>query len=74
VNVREAALLANGSVAAAPLLQATRTVPIVFAIAADPVGAGLVDSLAHPGGNATGFITFESAQNGWSFSRKSRPA
>ena len=76
MNVREAALLANGSVAAAPLLQATRTVPIVFAIAADPVGAGLVDSLAHPGGNATGFITFEFgiAQNGWSFSRKSRPA
>jgi putative tryptophan/tyrosine transport system substrate-binding protein len=52
-------ILANGSVAAAPLLQATRTVPIVFAIAADPVGAGLVDSLARPGGNATGFITFE---------------
>ena len=52
-------ILANGSAAAAPLLQATRTVPIVFAIAADPVGAGLVDSLARPGGNATGFITFE---------------
>ena len=52
-------ILANGSAAAAPLLQATRTVPIVFAIAADPVGAGLVDSLARPGGNATGFISFE---------------
>ena len=38
-----------------PLLQATRTVPIVFAIVADPVGAGFVDSLARPGGNATGF-------------------
>ena len=41
------------------LQQATRTVPIVFAIVADPVGAGFVDSLARPGGNATGFITFE---------------
>ena len=39
-----------------PLLQATRTVPIVFAIVPDPVGAGFVDSLARPGGNATGFI------------------
>ena len=38
-----------------PLLQATRTVPIVFLIVADPVGAGFVDSLARPGGNATGF-------------------
>ena len=42
-----------------PLLQATRTVPIVFAVVADPVGAGFVDSLARPGGNATGFMTFE---------------
>ena len=42
-----------------PLLQATRTVPIVFAIVPDPVGAGFVDSLARPGGNATGFMQFE---------------
>jgi len=41
------------------LLQATRTVPIVFPIAGDPVGAGLVDSLARPGGNATGFMIYE---------------
>ncbi|HKF10526.1 MAG TPA: ABC transporter substrate-binding protein, partial [Xanthobacteraceae bacterium] len=41
------------------LLQATRTVPIVFVIVADPVGAGFVDSLARPGGNATGFTPFE---------------
>ena len=41
------------------MLQATRTVPIVFPFAADPVGAGLVESLARPGGNATGFISFE---------------
>jgi putative ABC transport system substrate-binding protein len=42
-----------------PLLQATRTVPIVFPVASDPVAAGFVDSLARPGGNATGFMTFE---------------
>jgi putative ABC transport system substrate-binding protein len=41
------------------MLQATRTVPIVFPFAADPVGARLVESLARPGGNATGFISFE---------------
>jgi len=41
------------------LLQATRTVPIVFTAVADPVGAGYVDSLARPGGNATGFIVYE---------------
>ena len=42
-----------------PLQQATRTVPIVFANVVDPVGAGFVDSLARPGGNATGFMNFE---------------
>jgi putative ABC transport system substrate-binding protein len=52
-------ILASGSSILAPLLQATRTVPIVFTIVADPVGAGFVDSLAQPGGNATGFTTFE---------------
>src|SRR5262245_50720177 len=52
-------ILANSSAALAPLLQATRTVPIVFTSVADPVGAGYVDSLARPGGNATGFIVFE---------------
>ena len=43
----------------APMLQATRTVPIVFAFAADPVGSGFIDSLSRPGGNATGFLLFE---------------
>ncbi|MGA7025482.1 MAG: ABC transporter substrate-binding protein [Pseudolabrys sp.] len=42
-----------------PLLQATRTVPIVFVAVSDPVGAGYVDSLSRPGGNATGFMLFD---------------
>jgi putative tryptophan/tyrosine transport system substrate-binding protein len=52
-------ILAHGLLTVAPLLQATRAVPIVFPIGADPVGAGLVDSLARPGGNVTGFISGE---------------
>src|SRR5262249_61666184 len=52
-------ILAHGAVSVGPLLQATRTVPIVFPVAGDPVAAGLVDSLARPGGNATGFMIFE---------------
>ena len=51
-------ILAHGTSTVGPLLQATRTVPIVFAVVADPVGAGFVDSLARPGGNATGFMQF----------------
>ena len=49
-------ILAHGTATVGPLLQATRTVPIVFVHVADPVGAGFVDSLARPGGNATGFM------------------
>ena len=41
------------------MLKATRTVPVVFRAVVDPVGAGFVDSLARPGGNATGFVSFE---------------
>jgi putative ABC transport system substrate-binding protein len=57
-------ILAHGVSSVRPLLQATRTVPIVFPIASDPVGAGLVDSLARPGGNATGFMSFEYTLSG----------
>jgi putative tryptophan/tyrosine transport system substrate-binding protein len=52
-------ILAAGHSSAAPLLQATRTVPIVFTLVNDPVGAGFVDSLARPGGNVTGLMTTE---------------
>jgi putative tryptophan/tyrosine transport system substrate-binding protein len=57
-------ILAHGVSSVRPLLQATRTVPIVFPIASDPVGAGLVESLARPGGNATGFMSFEYTLSG----------
>jgi len=52
-------ILATASQTVAALQAATKTVPIVFAHAVDPVGAGFVDSLARPGGNATGFVLFE---------------
>jgi ABC-type uncharacterized transport system substrate-binding protein len=52
-------IFASGSATVGPLLRATRTVPIVFANAPDPVGAGYVESLARPGGNITGFTPFE---------------
>ncbi len=52
-------ILAHGTNTVAALQQATRTIPVVFPIIADPVAAGIVDSLARPGGNATGFMLFE---------------
>jgi putative tryptophan/tyrosine transport system substrate-binding protein len=52
-------IVASGAAHVAPLLQVTRTIPIVFVLVADPVGAGFVDTLAHPGGNATGFTAVE---------------
>ncbi|MGC1666859.1 MAG: ABC transporter substrate-binding protein, partial [Pseudolabrys sp.] len=57
-------ILATGDSTIPPLLQATRTVPIVFPLAGDPVGAGFVDSLAQPGGNATGFMLYEFSLSG----------
>jgi putative tryptophan/tyrosine transport system substrate-binding protein len=55
---------ATGTATVAPLLEVTRTVPIVFAIVVDPVGAGFVASLAKPGGNATGFMAYEYSMSG----------
>jgi putative tryptophan/tyrosine transport system substrate-binding protein len=57
-------LAASGTTTVAPLLQATRTVPIVFVVVIDPVGAGFVANLARPGGNATGFLMFEYGLSG----------
>ena len=57
-------ILAGGGASVAALRQTTRTVPIVFANVIDPVGAGLVARLAHPGGNATGFTAFEYSPSG----------
>ncbi len=57
-------LLVSGASSLTPLLQATRTLPIVFTSVADPVGAGFVESMSRPGGNATGFIQFEYSLSG----------
>jgi putative ABC transport system substrate-binding protein len=57
-------LAATGTVTVVALLQATRTVPIVFVAVIDPVGAGFVTSLARPGGSATGFTIFEYGMSG----------
>jgi ABC-type uncharacterized transport system substrate-binding protein len=57
-------VMAVSSGAVAPLREVTRTVPIVFAVVADPVGAGYVDNLAQPGGNVTGFLGYEYTLSG----------
>ena len=57
-------LMTVGSATIGPVQQATRTIPIVFVNVADPVGAGIVQSLAQPGGNATGFTNFEYSMSG----------
>ena len=57
-------ILAHGTMSVGPSLEATHTVPIVFPVAADPVGAGFVNNLARPGGNATGFMNFEYGMGG----------
>src|SRR5262245_25546886 len=66
-------ILAVGGSQIGPLLEATHTVPIVFTITADPVGNGIVDSLARPGGNVTGFMSFEYSLSGkWQCTRSAR--
>jgi putative ABC transport system substrate-binding protein len=57
-------ILSVGSVTVTPLQQATRTIPIVFVNVPDPVGAGFVQSMARPGGNITGFLSFEYSMSG----------
>jgi len=57
-------ILAYSSSAVASLQQVTSTVPIVFSVVADPVGAGYVESLARPGGNITGFTVFDYSMSG----------
>ena len=59
VAQRPDVILAPGASTVRPMLEETRTVPIVFPTAADPVGEGFVESLARPGGNATGFLSYE---------------
>jgi putative tryptophan/tyrosine transport system substrate-binding protein len=60
----DALLAGTGTATVAPLLQATRTLPIVFVSVIDPVGAGFVASLARPGGNATGFTIYDYSMTG----------
>jgi putative ABC transport system substrate-binding protein len=57
-------ILALGTIPTTYLLQATRTVPIVFTLVIDPLGGGLVDDLSRPGGNVTGFMVFEYSLSG----------
>ena len=57
-------IVSVGSVTVAPLQQATRAIPIVFVNVPDPIGAGFVQSMAHPGGNITGFLNFEYSMSG----------
>ena len=58
-------IMAVGGTATGALLQATPTVPIVFAIVPDPIGSGFVASLSRPGGNATGFLQFDGLSGKW---------
>ena len=57
-------ILASGTLSVAPLQRSSRTLPIVFVGVVDPVGGGIVDNLARPGGNATGFLVFEYSLSG----------
>jgi ABC-type uncharacterized transport system substrate-binding protein len=57
-------ILAHGTSTLGPLQQLTRSIPIVFAVVSDPVEAGYVESLSHPGGNVTGFVVSEYSLGG----------
>jgi putative ABC transport system substrate-binding protein len=57
-------IVAGGTIGASALQHVTRTLPIVFARVSDPIGAGVVDNLARPGGNTTGFMNFEYSLSG----------
>jgi putative ABC transport system substrate-binding protein len=57
-------IITSGGTTTGPLLQVNNTVPVVFIAAVDPLGAGLVESLSHPGGNATGFMQFDYSLSG----------
>ena len=69
-------ILASGGTGLEVMLKSTRTIPIVFVLVIDPVGSGFVERLSRPGGNATGFMMFESTcvESGWSCSRRLRQA
>jgi ABC-type uncharacterized transport system substrate-binding protein len=64
LTLHPSVILSNNTPTTAALLQQTRTVPIVFATVADPIGSGFVASLSQPGGNATGFVTTEASLGG----------
>ena len=64
VTLRPDVILSHGTATTAALLRETRTIPIVFAIVADPIGSGFVASLARPGGNTTGFVVMEGSFGG----------
>src|SRR5215468_2084152 len=64
VSLQPDLILSNTTPTTAALLQQTRTIPIVFAMIADPVGSGFVASFPHPGGNATGFVVTEGSLGG----------
>jgi len=57
-------IITGGGTTTPPVLQATNTVPVIFTTVVDPVGSGLVESLAHPGGNVTGFMQFDYSLSG----------
>jgi hypothetical protein len=75
VELQPDVIFASTTPVTAALQRETRTIPIVFVIVSDPVGAGFVAGLARPGGNITGFTNVEAAlgANGWRCSKRSRP-